>query len=249
MSTPYDPKRPGAQIVNPGSGSPISLGGSDISRILPRQLSTGNQRGTQTITGSFIVADPVTNNPVITISGVDQNQVFSDPITQINQIVIGSFGDGSYGMKVAKPGINVLNADVNQLIFNSNQNMFKIAATGTVTAPAVPDPSPASDVATSVVVNTHVAASTPTTFSAWVVNATYPFILNGVLVIKKTVAVPMTSTTLATGDGTAVTLFSQAFTYVEGGEVWFGVTRINYLTGTTWGAQDIKYYIFQETAV
>lgn len=45
----YNPASRGNEIVTPGSGSQGSIAGSDISRVLPRQLSTGTTRGVQTI--------------------------------------------------------------------------------------------------------------------------------------------------------------------------------------------------------
>lgn len=49
MSTPYNPKSTGSKLITPGNTRQGSLGGSDISRVLPRQLSTGTTRGTQTV--------------------------------------------------------------------------------------------------------------------------------------------------------------------------------------------------------
>lgn len=75
-------------------------------RVLPRQTASGITRGAQATAG----AD---GNP---------------------QVLVGNqqtFGNGFY---VAKPAINVItNTDPNQMIFNSNQNTFKIATivTGT----------------------------------------------------------------------------------------------------------------------
>lgn len=79
-----------------------------LDRTLPRQVSTGNYRGSQTITGSIQVKDPTTNNSVITTSGIDQTILVTDPITQINRIVIGRLPNGDYGIAVSKPGIDVL---------------------------------------------------------------------------------------------------------------------------------------------
>lgn len=45
----YDPKYPGNQVFTPGSDSAGAIPASDISRVLPRQLSTGSTRGTQTV--------------------------------------------------------------------------------------------------------------------------------------------------------------------------------------------------------
>lgn len=63
---------------------------------------------------------------------------FLDPATGVGIARFGQFADGTTALKVAKPTFEVdTTADAN-LIFNSNQNMFKIVATGTttVTTPA-----------------------------------------------------------------------------------------------------------------
>ena len=103
----------------------------DLERTLPRQLSTGTQRGTQTLSGEQLVTDPINNNQVITTSGVSQNTVYSNPATQTPQIVIGRLPDDTYGMRVAPPNVDVLKASDDQLIFNSSQNVFKVVASGT----------------------------------------------------------------------------------------------------------------------
>lgn len=51
----------------------------------------------------------------------------------VNRIIIGRQPDASYGIKMSKAGIDVTAATNEQLIFNSNQNVFKIVNTGTVT--------------------------------------------------------------------------------------------------------------------
>lgn len=99
-------------------------------RVLARQTGNSAQRGTQTITGQNIINDPATNNPVITTSGVKQNFLFANPKTKLNQISIGLNTDGSYSMKVVNPslGIDVTKATNSQLVFNSNQDIFKIVS-------------------------------------------------------------------------------------------------------------------------
>lgn len=49
MSATYNPKNTGKTYRTPGQGSAARLGGSDLSRVLPRQISTGSTRGTQTV--------------------------------------------------------------------------------------------------------------------------------------------------------------------------------------------------------
>lgn len=50
MSNPYKPNQSSSyKVVSPGSGSDAFSTESNISRMLPRQLSTGSTRGTQTV--------------------------------------------------------------------------------------------------------------------------------------------------------------------------------------------------------
>lgn len=107
-------------IVNSGESSyklpqPTTTTVGDIptmslDRTLPRQVSTGTMRGTQTITGQQLVNDPTTNNPVITTSGEDQTILVADPVTKLNRIVIGKLPNGDYGIAISKPGYDVLTA-------------------------------------------------------------------------------------------------------------------------------------------
>jgi len=78
------------------------------------------------MSGQTIINDPATSNPVITTSGPKQNTVFSDPITQTPRVVEGLLPDNTYGMWVSKPGMDVTTATATDLIFNSNQDVFKI---------------------------------------------------------------------------------------------------------------------------
>lgn len=49
MSRLYDPKRSGSNIISSTGGRSAQFARSDQSRLLPRQVSTGSTRGTQTV--------------------------------------------------------------------------------------------------------------------------------------------------------------------------------------------------------
>jgi len=54
-----------------------------------------------------------------------------------NKAAFGFYGDANkFGFKVAEDGVDVLTATDDQLIFNSEQNVFKIVKTGTVPSAA-----------------------------------------------------------------------------------------------------------------
>lgn len=53
-----------------------------------------------------------------------------------NRVALGLLPDGTYGMKVSQEGYDVLSAEDDELIFNSSQNVFKIAKIVSLTIPA-----------------------------------------------------------------------------------------------------------------
>lgn len=89
--------------------------------IQPYQLnSAGNLPGNTTISvngqgvqisgpnSSIILADPTTQNAVMSLLGKKGYMLFADPVTKLNNIIIGKLPDGTSGMVVSKPGIDVL---------------------------------------------------------------------------------------------------------------------------------------------
>lgn len=85
------------------------IGGGSTPYAVPRQIGSGSFRGIQTITGTLNIADPTSGNPISSINGTNGYQLFTDPTTQINQIIIGKLPDNSFGMVISKPGTDVLN--------------------------------------------------------------------------------------------------------------------------------------------
>lgn len=112
----YTPKST-ANYINPGSQPAGSIADAVIPRTLPRQIATGSTRGTQTVgygsvkidgtSNSIILSSPVTGNSNVTISA-NGYQLFTNPSTQINQIIIGVLPDNTYGLVISKPGVDVL---------------------------------------------------------------------------------------------------------------------------------------------
>ncbi len=82
----------------------------DNTRILGRQIPSGNIRGNQIITGNLIINNPTTNTTSISLSGESEVMVISDPKTKIARIIIGQLPDGTFGMAISKPGIDVYTA-------------------------------------------------------------------------------------------------------------------------------------------
>jgi hypothetical protein len=89
--------------------------------IQPYQLNTaGNLPGNTTIsvngngvqisgpTSSIILSDTTTLHAVMSLLGNKGYMLFADPTTGINNIIIGKLPDGTTGMVVSKPGVDVL---------------------------------------------------------------------------------------------------------------------------------------------
>lgn len=78
-----------------------------------------------------------TTNDVIREQQASQiTQVFKDD-TGTRRVLLGKGADGFYGLKVSEEGTDVYSAGDSELIFNSNNNVFKIVDEGTVILPDV----------------------------------------------------------------------------------------------------------------
>jgi hypothetical protein len=63
------------------------------------------------------------------VRGSKVTQVFKDATDR--RVLLGRGKGDFYGLKVSKPGVDVYDATDSQLIFNSDQNVFKIVGEGT----------------------------------------------------------------------------------------------------------------------
>lgn len=86
-----------------------------------------------TPTNSESSASQVTNQ----INGVARDlqalqttQIFKDD-TGTRRVLLGKGADGFYGLKVSKAGTDVFDGNAEDMVFNSNNNIFKIVDTGT----------------------------------------------------------------------------------------------------------------------
>jgi hypothetical protein len=61
----------------------------------------------------------------------DQLQIFKDD-SGTRRVLLGRGANGFYGLKVSKEGFDVFTAADDELVFNSNQNVFKVVGQGTV---------------------------------------------------------------------------------------------------------------------
>lgn len=130
-----------------------SIGDLVQDRVLPRQISTGSTRGTQTvgygsvkIDGSNNRIDLEANDTRVIIGDVsDTNDVtglgFYDN-TNTLRLLGGTFPDGSVKIKLSQDGKDVSTASDDELIWSSDFNLFKIISSDTAsgeTTDASPD--------------------------------------------------------------------------------------------------------------
>lgn len=92
MSTPYNPKNSGSSIITPGNTAQGSIIQSDISRTLPRQISTGSLRGTQTVGYGSVKIDGSNNRIVIGDTNGDSLSIGSIQANLGNSNNIAGFG-------------------------------------------------------------------------------------------------------------------------------------------------------------
>lgn len=106
------------QSIDPtGAQSNLELQQQDISNLIDNYNQLQNQLNGGNITQNeqnLIVFDNTTNRVLIGYQTVLQ----------------------TWGMFVSQPGVDVTQATASQLIFNSNQDVFKVVASGTLTIPS-----------------------------------------------------------------------------------------------------------------
>ncbi len=100
-------------------------------RVLARQIPSSTARGQQQLGAPNIFTD----SPGQRILVQDDNQV---NVAALGNIGLSSLGAKLWGFKVAQPGVDVTTASDNQLIFNSQQDVFKIVVSD-VTSVTIPN--------------------------------------------------------------------------------------------------------------
>lgn len=130
------------------------------SRVAPRQVTSGVSRSTQTIMGSDtsrIDLGVVANSTELAIAQYDNTGTKVSQFGQqadgssglkffdangIGLAQFGTYADGTTALKVAEAGVEVGTATDSQLVFNSNQDFFKIVKTDTILIPGTGNQSP-----------------------------------------------------------------------------------------------------------
>lgn len=70
------------------------------------------------------------NKNILELKNNETTTIFKDD-TGTRRVLLGKGADGFYGVKVSPEGTDVYTAGDDDLVFNSNQNVFKIVATNT----------------------------------------------------------------------------------------------------------------------
>lgn len=167
-------------------------------------------------------------------------QVFRDS-TGIDRIIIGKLPDGKSGLKVSKPTIDVTKASDSELVFNSEQNVFKIVSSGTgsVTIPGATAAANTWTSTNSTSTITHNLGYVPAAFVFLDFSATHD---NSNLIALPWSYIPTTGP----NSGAYINL---SF-YFALSTTTLTVTASNTVFGTTQatGTYFYKYYLLQETA-
>lgn len=171
-----------------------------------------------------------------------------------SRIVEGKLPDGNYGLWVSKPGFNANDPSAssdNNLIFNSNQDIFKVVTSGTTTIPAFN--TPASTLVWDSLVIPHGLPFVPVLQAYGLVNQFYNFNYPSINVetVQSYVALPFNAQTGSILD-INVTVY-QITAGVDSTNVYFGWLYETTLsgsggTGYNFPAVPIRYYLLRETA-
>lgn len=76
------------------------------------------------------------NSIIRDISGSQRTQIFKDD-SGVRRVLLGKGLNGFYGLKVSEEGTDVYDAADADLVFNSNDNVFKIVNSGFIESPAL----------------------------------------------------------------------------------------------------------------
>lgn len=193
------------------------------------QMIGGDTNNLDTVVGQI-------NQNIAQLKVDEQTKIVKDD-TGTRRVLLGKGADGFYGLKVSKGSYDVYSTDDENLIFNSNNNLFKIIDSGTVSIPSGTTPS-ASVEDYSVDVS-HSLGFAPLVI-AYTVESNDSLRLFGVLNIDSST---LTGGFVETQVMTDEEIFSTD-TYVR-----FYVAHTNATgSGVDFLGRTIKYYILQETA-
>lgn len=214
----YDQADPNSNAVG---DAPVG-GQDDNQRILARQTPSGTSRGVQQLGGPSLSAD--SGNKRITVTD------------SVPRVLMGNqfaFGEGFY---VTKPNKDVTqSSNPDDFIFNSNQDVFKIVRSDTVTIPAYSVSSTAGNF------TTRASVSEPYLHNLNIVPAFIAYYFDGAEYFN----VPFSNTS---GSGATAEFLSINVTADSTSFFAESQTTIYGNTSTNNPALPIKFYLLQETA-
>lgn len=150
------------------------------------------------------------------------------------------FSDGTTALKVAKPGFEVSTATNSQLVFNSNQDIFKIVGTGTGVAPTVTTGADGTNTYSGFATNPypHGLGFTPAIIAYYLQSANSYVLMPYSEVVSASAPQGgiISSIYRTTVDSNNVYIFHYVVTYSPG------------IGSGTYPGASVKYYLLQETA-
>lgn len=170
------------------------------------------------------------NKNILELKNNEVTQYFKDD-TGTRRVQLGKGADGFYGLKVSQEGYDVFTASNDQLVFNSDNNTFKIVAQGevTLTVPNTANIDTTSSVA-------HGLSHRP----AVIMYATTPINAGG-----ENVAIPWLPVVWSAGN-TEFFVRGSAYYVIDDTNIEFHITHDG--KGILDGDWIFKYYLLQETA-
>lgn len=160
------------------------------------------------------------------ISNEDKTKVYKDE-SGTNRVLLGQGADNFYGMKVSQEGVDVYGAADEDLVFNSDHNLFKIISSGYTT-----------------VSGSLVSGTNPTTTTVPHSLGYPPTIIAYLQYTNGSHMLPYVSVGLVgTADAGKVNWMIDV--HADSTNMYFTFTDSGQSTG---GTYTIKYYIIQETA-
>lgn len=179
------------------------------------------------------------NDMVRDLNKRERVSIFKDD-AGVRRVLLGKGANGFYGLKVSQEGQDVFTAEGDDLVFNSDNNLFKIVSSGTIIAPAVTTVGDGTNTysgsgATSVA---HGLSFTPLAIAFVEVSAAQYSLM------------PYTETTSASvPSGGIVSEFFRLTTSSTNIEVLHSVVSYSPgVSGGTYSGANIRYFLLRETA-
>lgn len=234
-------------------GQKVSIPGVNVNSAGDNELILKDDYSTRTYYGNNTTNGNNTNGPVLEIGQLPNggSGIYIPDANGVGIAQFGQFADGSTALKVAQPGIEVSTATDPQLIFNSNQNIFKIVSSKKATIPTVV--LSVSQFHWDALTIPHGLSYIPILQSYGLVNQYYNFIFPSFFTttVSAYVSLPFNA---QTGSLLDVSVERYEITAgVDATNVYFGWVYQTTSSGTggsgyTFPAVPIRYYLLQETA-